>query len=142
MATRQHGTAAIELLQTEAKHLNYLPRYRNIPFFVAGGKLLELGCGTGVYLRRMQQIGWDTVGIEPGTSAREQTKGRGISAVYSSLEEAHFSNDTFDAIVSWQVVEHLHDPATVFKELLRMIKPGGQLFNQARLTSTHRKPGF
>lgn len=106
---------------------HYLPRYRNIPFFVQSGTLLELGCAAGIYLRRMQQLGWDVTGIEPSAGARQQAQQKGITKLFASLEEARFPAASFDVVTTWQVIEHMHDPLATLRELKRVTKPGGTL---------------
>lgn len=108
-------------------HQRFLPRYRNIPFFKAGGRLLEFGCGTGVYLKRMQQLGWDVYGVEPGAAARQTAEDRGLPHVYPDLFAQQFADGFFDVVTAWQVIEHVHDPVAYLRELLRITKPGGQL---------------
>lgn len=92
------------------------------------GRLLEIGCGTGWYLKIMRDWGWDVIGIEPDSSA--VAKGRtlyGVEVIEGTLEQKPFPEAHFDAIVMRHVIEHLPEPETTLQECLRILKPGGML---------------
>ena len=71
------------------------------------GSLLDVGCGTGEFLRTMAAAGWAVSGVEPSEAAagcaREFTVHRG------GLADAGFGPGAFDAVTLWQVLEHLPD---------------------------------
>lgn len=93
------------------------------------GKLLDVGCGAGGQLYHLQEMGWRVSGTEPDpkavTVARELL---GTDYVYEgSLEDAGFNENTFDAVISNHVLEHLSDPLETLKECHRVMKPGAQI---------------
>jgi 2-polyprenyl-3-methyl-5-hydroxy-6-metoxy-1,4-benzoquinol methylase len=91
------------------------------------GKLLDIGCGSGNFLARMQTDGWECFGIEPDPDARA------MASRYSGItvtEESHLSewmDETFDAITLWHVLEHVYDLHKRLAEIKRLLKPGGIL---------------
>ena len=92
------------------------------------GKLLDVGCGCGTFLKKMKELGWDVVGIEPDAQAVEICqKHLGLEVIGTTLEEANFPNDAFDAITMHHVIEHLLNPIGTLKECWRILKPGGKL---------------
>ncbi|MDD5677429.1 MAG: class I SAM-dependent methyltransferase [Kiritimatiellae bacterium] len=56
-------------------------------------------------------------------------------------EKIPFQSDTFDAVFSFSVLEHVFDPLSVVKEMIRVLKPGGQIYCQvAFLSPLHGYP--
>lgn len=94
---------------------------------IPGGKLLDVGCGSGERLHRIQQIGWDAQGIDFDPDAVAVAKARGCRVQCGSLEEMRFPDASFDAITMNHVIEHLCDPQASLHECHRILKPGGRL---------------
>lgn len=92
------------------------------------GGLLDVGCGSGLFMREMRDLGWDVTGIEPdyraACIAREDF---GLDVYQSSIEEAGFADCTFDAITMNNVLEHLFDPLRTLAECRRILKSKGRL---------------
>ncbi|WP_428223938.1 class I SAM-dependent methyltransferase [Flavobacterium sp.] len=88
------------------------------------GKLLDIGAGTGDFLVTAKNAGWDTIGFEPNTSARNLALSKGIALVE---ETALLENNSLDAITMWHVLEHVPDVEAQLRELKRLLKPNGTL---------------
>ncbi len=90
-----------------------------------GGKILDIGCGTGHFLLEMRQAGWNVIGVEINDNAREQAKSfAGVEVMEpSGLNELPAKE--YDVITLWHVLEHFHDPKNYMKEIRRLLKPGG-----------------
>ncbi|MDD4929063.1 MAG: class I SAM-dependent methyltransferase [Gallionella sp.] len=92
------------------------------------GVLLDVGCGGGRLLNRMQKRGWQVEGIDFDEKACEKvTKRYGIRAHVGDLAQCNLAADSFDVICMSQTIEHLYDPMTTLRECLRILKPGGLL---------------
>jgi SAM-dependent methyltransferase len=92
------------------------------------GKLLDVVCGSGAFLAKMRELGWEVVGIEPdGQAVKVAREHFGLNIHKGTLEEADFPDDTFDAITMNHVIEHLLDPISILQECPRMLKSGGTL---------------
>lgn len=92
------------------------------------GRLLDVGCGNGIFLDQMKQLGWDVVGVEPDEGAVSIAVQKfGLEVLHGSLEEAKFPNGHFDAITLNHVIEHVLDPIELLKECCRVLRPGGKL---------------
>jgi SAM-dependent methyltransferase len=102
------------------RELMYVP-------FVAQGRLLELGCGNGQYLQRLQSAGWKCVGIDFDPAAVANAKALGLDARVGTLAEQRFADASFDTVLMSHVIEHLPDPHAELREVRRILKPGGRV---------------
>jgi 2-polyprenyl-3-methyl-5-hydroxy-6-metoxy-1,4-benzoquinol methylase len=103
-------------------------RYLSWVTGVPKGRLLEIGCGNGEYLRRMEDLGWDAQGIEPDAQAAKIAQEQlGVKVIAETLEKADLADDCFDAVVLNHVIEHIPDPLTLLRQCLRLLKPEGQM---------------
>lgn len=92
------------------------------------GRLLDVGCGNGIFLDQMKQLGWEVMGVEPdGGAASVAVKKFGLEVFQGSLKEAKFPNGHFHAITLNHVLEHVLDPIELLKECRRVLRPGGKL---------------
>ncbi|PVW15372.1 methyltransferase [Marixanthomonas spongiae] len=88
------------------------------------GSLLDIGAGTGEFLKKASEKGWEIYGAEPNKKARTISEEKGITLKESFTE---FAGQKFDVITLWHVLEHipkLHEAITQIEQLL---KPGGIL---------------
>lgn len=97
----------------------------------AGGvppRLLELGCGTGVFLDVARQRGWDVRGVEVSAYAAEVARRRGLEVVVARAEDSSaWPEGRFDCVALWDVIEHLHEPHVALRAALAALRPGGVL---------------
>lgn len=92
------------------------------------GRVLDIGCATGMFLDGMRRLGWETQGIEPSETAAAYARERmGLDVVTGLLEDTHFPDASFDAVTMWDVLEHVHEPRAVLQEIARLLQPGGVL---------------
>jgi 2-polyprenyl-3-methyl-5-hydroxy-6-metoxy-1,4-benzoquinol methylase len=91
-------------------------------------KLLDIGSGNGLFLRRMQQAGWEVMGVEPGEEGVQASKAHGLNVVHAALETWEGPGATFDAITMVHVIEHLHDPVLGINKVFDMLAPGGVFY--------------
>jgi SAM-dependent methyltransferase len=100
-----------------------------LPHFVPDGALLEIGCGNGSRLASLRAYGWRRLnGIELVAAAAEEARANGLAVecgpVESTLESR--TDGSLDVVVSSMVLEHLHDPFAVVRQVAAKLKPGGQ----------------
>ena len=92
------------------------------------GRLLDLGCGNGGFLRTMRALGWDVMGVEPDPQAAQLARTNSNIAVFDgTVEKAGFPDESFDTITMHHVIEHLPDPVKTLSECRRILRTGGQL---------------
>ncbi|MBV6393103.1 MAG: Ubiquinone biosynthesis O-methyltransferase [Anaerolineales bacterium] len=104
------------------------------------GNVLENGCGVGMYVEKLTEAG---LRLRPSSSLRSaQTEVIGLEYDFERAREAHvnserivnaageylpFPSQTFDLILSHEVIEHVQDDALAVREMIRALKPGGRL---------------
>jgi ubiquinone/menaquinone biosynthesis C-methylase UbiE len=90
---------------------------------VKAGQVLDLGCGAGRYLAQMETLlpGAKLVGVDPQVAAADGKIRRG------SAYALPFADSSLDAVYSYIVFQHLHEPARALAEVRRVLKPGGVL---------------
>lgn len=92
------------------------------------GKLLDVGCGGGRFLWRMQRLGWQVTGIDFDAKATNSvTKRYGIETYTGDLLDAKFPASHFDAITLSHTIEHLIDPRAILIECFRILKSSGRI---------------
>jgi SAM-dependent methyltransferase len=91
------------------------------------GSMLEVGCASGGFLRRMARRGWRVTGIERSEEAAGACAALGYRVHAGTLETAPDGCGEFDLVAAWMVLEHLHDPVGGLEKLHAWTKPGGWL---------------
>lgn len=91
------------------------------------GRMLEIGCASGSFLHRMAREGWEAEGLEFSEKAAESARSLGHIVHTGSLEKALEPAKSYDMVVGWMVLEHLHDPVPALQKLHRWTRPGGWL---------------
>lgn len=112
-----------------AKWRFHSPKQRHewIPFR-APGRLLDVGCGGGRFLEKMQYFGWKVTGIEYAADiAREVEHKTGIKVHVGTLPHPDLQSQSFDAVTIWHVLEHVPNPAQFARVAVNLLRPGGLL---------------
>jgi len=91
------------------------------------GRVLDIGCGSGFFLRRLADEEWETHGVDSSPVAIGRATSLGVNAFLGKLEEAHFEDEYFDAAVMIHSLEHMHDPLATLIEVHRVMKDQGIL---------------
>ncbi len=92
------------------------------------GRVLENGCGVGMYVEKLRERGGDQViGLEYDFPRAREARRRNPAIVNAAGEHLPFPEATFDLILSHEVLEHVADDAAAVREMVRTLKPGGRL---------------
>jgi len=95
---------------------------------LAGGKILDVGCGRGEFLYLLKTRGFEVTGLEPGAEAAGRGREElGLDIINGTLGGAELPVSAFDAATMWHVLEHLPEPLAALRELYAALKPGGVL---------------
>jgi SAM-dependent methyltransferase len=111
---------------TARRQLKIIERYARHP-----GRVLDVGCASGLFLRCALDAGWHVEGIEPCEPLAEKARENlGAEArVHSSiLQEARLPEASFDVVTLWDVLEHVPNPVAFLGFAGSLLKSGGYLF--------------
>lgn len=97
------------------------------PQFRAPGTVLDIGCGSGWFLRRMREASWDVHGVEINAAAAELGRRAGLDIFAGTLQEARFPSEFFDYVRSNHSFEHISCPRPTLDEIYRILRPGGKV---------------
>ena len=106
-----------------------LPFYcKGIITFQGQGRILDIGCGSGLSLLLLKSIGWEVYGVEVNKFACNYAAKIGVNIFWGELEKANFAPEFFDVIKITHVLEHLPSPDLAFAQMKRILKPGGTIY--------------
>jgi SAM-dependent methyltransferase len=91
------------------------------------GRILENGCGVGIYLEHLAPYGGALVGLEVDAGRAREAYIRCPQIVQAVGEALPFSEASFDLIISHEVLEHVLDDKISVQEMVRALRPGGRL---------------
>lgn len=95
-----------------------------------GGRVLDVGCGTGDRLDVFRALGFEPYGVETSESALYARNHLGLNVFHGDLFNARFPDRFFDLVTLYNVLEHTHDPRAVCLEVSRILKEDGRLVLQ------------
>ena len=105
-------------------------RDHSLPVWRAGGKLLDIGCGSGSYLNLARSLGWQTYGLDPDPVAAAVARGSGAIVADGTLDTVALPDAPFDAVTSMHSIEHARDPRLFLRQALALLRPGGFFYLQ------------
>lgn len=111
---------------TAARHFRILKKF--MP--TGGGRVLDVGCASGHFLREAREAGWSIAGVEPSETLYAkavETLGNDAGLQCAVLEQTSFAPASFDAVTLWDVLEHVPEPVAFMKLCGALLKPGGKL---------------
>lgn len=92
------------------------------------GRLLDVGCATGFLLEAARRRGWEVVGLDISPYAVEYARKEFDLEVHlGSIEEADFPENSFDAITTFEYIEHVPDPVSSLASMRSWLRPDGVL---------------
>ena len=91
-------------------------------------KILDIGCGTGIVLKLLENFG-EAYGMELSSEAIRFLRKRYLNLVVRSdaSQSLPFKNDTFSVITCLDVLEHLDNDFNLLREMMRVCKPRGHI---------------
>lgn len=119
-----HDDSAWETPQTLSIYRNTVKTLSKI--YPQKGRLLDVGCGKGAFLRVAQEEGWHAHGLEPNFSANkglfEKFK---ISMYECDFFDIRVPENDFDVVCLWDLIEHTPNPMAWMERCRALLKPGG-----------------
>jgi 2-polyprenyl-3-methyl-5-hydroxy-6-metoxy-1,4-benzoquinol methylase len=129
-------------LRRQAYSYGLSKRMRFVSRYLDSGRLLDLGCGNGLFLHAARSTSnWDVYGVDLSAHAAQVVKSQfDIDIHVGDIHSAEFDQHFFDVITMWDVFEHLYAPADVLIEAQRILRPGGLLIIRVpNVTSSSRR---
>jgi SAM-dependent methyltransferase len=97
---------------------------------IKGKRVLDIGCGGGLFLARMKAEGADVLGVELSDTRAHYAKTKhGFDVIKRTIEDEYWQafHGTFDVVTLWDVIEHVNFPLATLSAAAKMLKSGGIL---------------
>lgn len=117
------------------KHNASNSRRLAMPRYLAGraaitkpGRLLDFGCGSGGFLHRMREHGWQVMGLDTSPHAVEHARqDPELSILPGTLPHEDLASRRFDLVTMWHSLSRAHQPLQILREVHRLLAPGGKI---------------
>jgi ubiquinone/menaquinone biosynthesis C-methylase UbiE len=116
--------------ETIAEHvMAHLTRRRGelVCSLATGGRVLDVGCGTGRLLASLPPE-FEPTGVDVSEAMLDKARQQGLTVIPASGHSLPFADDSFDVVTTFAVLHHLIEPDRVratLREMARVVKPGG-----------------
>ena len=108
----------------DARKKTYQMEIDALKKFVSGGKILDVGCGMGIFLDCFDGD-WEKYGCDVSSYALEEAKKRGIKVYHGEFEKLDFGNSQFDVVYFRASLHHAYSPGLCLRKAYRLLKPNG-----------------
>ena len=121
---RQEGSLAAKRQSEVARqHLGF------VQTVIRSGQIVDIGCATGDFVAAARAAGFDASGIDVSEkSVRYAQDVRGLPVSQGCVQDCRVPAGTLDAVMAFDVVEHVPAPLEDLRCYHRLLKPGGWLF--------------
>lgn len=93
-------------------------------------RLLDVGCGNGVFLQFAAHLGWVTEGIDNDAAAVSAARVAGCRVIHGDLDNLPFARSCYRHVTLSHVIEHVYEPLKLLKQCFELLVPGGRLWLQ------------
>ncbi len=107
----------------QERRLQLMRRY--VP--LEGKRILDVGCGVGMYVRRFREFSPEVYGVDIDADKVAEASQSLPNIQAAPAEKLPFPDETFDVVLSHEVLEHVEDDRQSVAEALRVLAPGGKL---------------
>ncbi len=112
-----------ELYSINEQRIAWVSRLRT------GGKVIDIGCGRGHFLKTAAEHGYTVKGIDISSTAVEYaTREFDVDAETRELDDLTDLQGKFDIVTMWHVLEHFSDPISVLRTANSILAPNGLCF--------------
>ena len=112
------------VLSVRLKYMNAM-----LSDFEKGGKVIDIGCGTGEMLELFREHGFYTCGLDYSLkmllAISKNIMKHQVSLINGEIEKLPFQDECFDGVVSAGVIEYLNEDQKALREIARILRPGG-----------------
>lgn len=101
-------------------------------------RLLEVGSGHGFFLDACRKDGWECTGIDISQKAVTYARDHyGLKMICGTLENAGIPDESFEAVLLWNVLDEVASPSSLMTEVHRVLCPGGRVLVRIRNADFH-----
>jgi SAM-dependent methyltransferase len=119
----QRGNPSFVWRAGQERRLIMLDRFAPL----AGKRVLEFGCGVGIYVQAIRRYTPHVFGFDIETDRLRLGYAQGIRGlVTATAERLPFADGAFDVVFSNEVLEHVSDDRAACREIARVLRPGGR----------------
>jgi ubiquinone/menaquinone biosynthesis C-methylase UbiE len=129
--SRQAAVMATAAIFNDA---NILARIRDAGHLSAASRVLDVACGPGIVVEALARSAGEVIGCDITPEMLEKARERCAKAGLKNTrftpgraEALPFPDASFDVVVSRSAVHHFPDPSAAFREMARVVKPGGRV---------------
>lgn len=118
-----------DYIREEKTFTPYLAQKLNeVKTFRHQGKILDVGCATGFFLKLAEDAGFKPYGVDISKFAVDYARKKLKLKVYhGQLKDVAFPAKYFDVVIAFHIIEHVKDPLGLLQEIRRILKPNGLL---------------
>ena len=121
------STSVVDQLYQIVKKYTLQKKVKLVKEISNGKTILDVGCGTGDFLKVCQQDHFDVIGVEPNEKARILAKAKLGTEIKIANDLVEIATEQFDVITLWHVLEHVPDVQVYVQKLTSLLKPEGVL---------------
>jgi SAM-dependent methyltransferase len=88
------------------------------------GRCLDVGCGTGVAIPVLRELGWTVVGVDPSAEMLTRARSHRAELIQAEGDSLPFDDASFDAAVSIWTHTDVDDFPPILREVARVLRPG------------------
>jgi len=107
-------------LNSGKRYYGYIKKYKK------NGRILDIGCSAGFFLKAAKENGWETYGLEISDDTAEIARKRyRLNVLTGVLNENTFPAGYFDVVSMWDIIEHVSDPMKTMFIVNKILAPHG-----------------
>lgn len=122
---KNKSTNPINILYKLARSFTIKSKVKLINKYSQRGRILDVGCGTGHFLKACSADAWNCTGVEPDETARTTASTKTEGNIYKTLDEV--PDEKYDMITLWHVLEHVTDLHPYVNKLYNLMEENGHL---------------
>lgn len=91
-------------------------------------RILDVGCGNGLFLEVAKKRNWEVFGTEFTDENVERCRKKNINIFQGDISKNPFDKNSFDAVVSFEVIEHINNPHAYSSSIRDLLRHGGMFY--------------
>lgn len=86
----------------------------------SGNRILDIGCATGEYVKKLNELGYNCIGVDTNPEYINIAKKKGLDCILMDAESLKFKDNTFETVILFELLEHTNNPVAILKEAKRV----------------------